>query len=102
MDNKSVGGKLTLVTPPSMINPSGISFTLIDFDEKQKDIFSRAIDKSFPTEDITVYMYDNKNIDDEWYNMATQKSNYIIKSSENILDKIKVIKEQHVRQSSNL
>ena len=33
-------GKLTIVTPPSMVRPKDISFTIINLNDDQKNVFT--------------------------------------------------------------
>ena len=47
-------GAITLITPPSMMNPGEISFLLIDLKEQQKNQFAMQLNKIFPNDNITV------------------------------------------------
>ena len=42
-------GALTVVTPPSMMNPEKLSFTIINLREKEKNHFAKATDKQTST-----------------------------------------------------
>tara|TARA_B100001769_G_C21891699_1_gene481804 strand:+ start:63 stop:434 length:372 start_codon:yes stop_codon:yes gene_type:complete len=70
-------GALTVVTPPSMMNPEKLSFTIINLREKEKNHFAKALNKLFPNDNITVYMYDHPGYQD-WLEQAITKSKYII------------------------
>ena len=51
-------GTITVITPPSMVNPGKISFCLINLKEEQKDQFAIQLNKIFPEDNITLFMYD--------------------------------------------
>ena len=70
-------GALTVVTPPSMMNPEKLSFTIINLREKEKNHFAKALNTLFPNDNITVYMYDHPGYQ-EWLEQAITKSKYII------------------------
>ena len=70
-------GMLTVVTPPSMMNPEKLSFTIINLREKEKNHFAKALNILFPNDNITVYMYDHPGYQ-EWLEQAITKSKYII------------------------
>ena len=70
-------GALTVVTPPSMMNPEKLSFTIINLREKEKNHFAKALNILFPNDNITVYMYDHPGYQ-EWLEQAITKSKYII------------------------
>tara|TARA_E500000318_G_C3545688_1_gene206595 strand:+ start:122 stop:490 length:369 start_codon:yes stop_codon:yes gene_type:complete len=70
-------GMVTLVTPPSMINPEKIGFTLINLKEKEKDQFAKHLNKIYPNENIVVYIC-RKNIEKVWLSQAIRKSTYVI------------------------
>ena len=70
-------GALTVVTPPSMMNPEKLSFTIINLREKEKNHFAKELNTLFPNDNITVYIYDNPGYQD-WLEQAITKSKYII------------------------
>ena len=69
-------GMLTVVTPPSMMNPEKISFTLINLKEKEKNHFATQINKCFPNDNIVVYIMEGQ--DNGWLKQAITKSKYVI------------------------
>tara|TARA_Y100000114_G_scaffold88017_1_gene81459 strand:- start:289 stop:663 length:375 start_codon:yes stop_codon:yes gene_type:complete len=69
-------GMVTLVTPPSMMNPEKISFTLINLKEKEKNHFAIQINKCFPNDNIVVYIMEGQ--DNGWLKTAMSKSKYVI------------------------
>jgi|TARA_B100001057_G_C22488273_1_gene809162 hypothetical protein len=76
-------GMVTLVTPPSMLNPEKISFTLIYLKEKEKNQFAKAINELFPNDNVTVFIFDAIGMNN-WLKQAVNKSKYVL------LDKSKV------------
>ena len=70
-------GIVTIVTHPSMIMPEKISFTLINLEEKAKNEFATAINKIFPKDNITVYMY-NESDHQDWLEKAVSRSTYVV------------------------
>ncbi len=104
MDNKENKelGKLTLVTPPSMIKPDDISFTIINFSEAQKQKFSDTLNDVLPYSNVTVFIWDKESTDDKWYEMAHENSDYQIDSKQNIVDVIKKSKIDYDRRKFNL
>jgi len=70
-------GLVTIVTHPSMIMPEKISFTLINLEEKTKNEFATAINKEFPKDNITVYMY-NESENQDWLEKAISRSTYVL------------------------
>ena len=70
-------GTMTVVTPPSMMNPEKLSFTIINLREKEKNHFAKELNTLFPNDNITVYIYDNPGYQD-WLEQAITKSKYII------------------------
>ena len=70
-------GMMTVVTPPSMMNPEKLSFTIINLREKEKNHFAKELNTLFPNDNITVYIYDNPGYQD-WLEQAVTKSKYII------------------------
>ena len=100
-DNKELG-RLTLVTPPSMIKPNDISFTIKNFSEKQKQEFTDTLNEVLPYNHVTVFICDNQNAQDKWYRMAKDNSDYQIDNSENIVDVIKKSKIDYDRRKFNM
>ena len=76
-------GMVTLVTPPSMLNPEKISFTLIYLKENEKNQFAKAINELFPNDNVTVFIFDAIGMNN-WLKQAVNKSKYVL------LDKSKV------------
>ena len=76
-------GMITLVTPPSMMNPEKISFTLINLKEKEKDQFAKHLNKIYPNDNIVVYIC-RKNIEKVWLSQAMGKSTYVIVDKTNL------------------
>ena len=70
-------GIVTIVTHPSMIVPEKISFTLINMEEKEKNQFAKAINKLFPKDNITIYMY-NGSDNQHWLENAISRSKYVL------------------------
>ena len=70
-------GMMTVVPPPSMMNPEKLSFTIINLREKEKNHFAKELNTLFPNDNITVYIYDNPGYQD-WLEQAITKSKYII------------------------
>tara|TARA_Y100000748_G_scaffold262136_1_gene230488 strand:- start:330 stop:692 length:363 start_codon:yes stop_codon:yes gene_type:complete len=69
-------GMVTLVTPPSMMNPEKISFTLINLKEKEKNHFAIQLNKCFPKDNIVVYIMEGQ--DNGWLKQAMTKSKYVV------------------------
>ena len=70
-------GLVTIVTHPSMIVPEKISFTLINMEEKEKNQFAKAINKLFPKDNITIFMY-NGSDNQHWLENAISRSKYVL------------------------
>ena len=88
-------GMITLVTPPSMMNPEKISFTLINLKEKEKDQFAKHLNKIYPNDNIVVYIC-RKNIEKVWLSQAIGKSTYVIVDKTNLpiwIDEVLPIKK---------
>tara|TARA_B100000242_G_C43013368_1_gene471180 strand:+ start:564 stop:932 length:369 start_codon:yes stop_codon:yes gene_type:complete len=71
-------GTITVVTPPSMLNPHKISFCLINLKEEQKNQFATQLNKLFPNDNITVFIYESVSGDGPWIKQATLKSKFIV------------------------
>ena len=54
-------GTITMVTPPSFFQNQNKSFCLINLSKKDKDNFADQINKYFPKEDLTIYLWDDNN-----------------------------------------
>jgi len=76
-------GTLTVVTPPSMMNPEKLSFTIINLQEKEKNHFAKELNKLFPNDNVTVYIYDNPGYQ-SWLEQAITKSNYVIMEKDKV------------------
>ena len=70
-------GTMTVVTPPSMINPDNLGFTIINLREKEKNHFAKELNKLFPNDNVTIFIYDHPGYQD-WLEQAMSKSTYII------------------------
>lgn len=70
-------GTMTVVTPPSMINPDNLGFTIINLREKEKNHFAKELNKLFPNDNVTIFIYDHPGYQD-WLEQAMSKSAYII------------------------
>ena len=76
-------GTMTVVTPPSMMNPEKLSFTIINLQEKEKNHFAKELNKLFPNDNVTVYIYDNPGYQ-SWLAEAITKSNYVIMEKDKV------------------
>ena len=54
-------GTITMVTPPSFFQNQNKSFCLINLSKKDKDNFANEINKWFPKDDLTIYLWDDNN-----------------------------------------
>ena len=54
-------GTITMVTPPSFFQNQNRSFCLINLSKKDKDNFANEINKWFPKDDLTIYLWDDNN-----------------------------------------
>ena len=70
-------GTMTVVTPPSMINPDNLGFTIINLREKEKNHFAKELNKLFPNNNVTIFIYDHPGYQD-WLEHAMSQSTYII------------------------
>ena len=77
-------GTITVVTPPSMLNPHKISFCLINLKEEQKNQFATQLNKLFPNDNITVFIYESVNNDGPWIRQATARSRFIVADKKDI------------------
>ena len=61
LDLRKKMGTITMVTPPSFFQNQNKSFCLINLSKKDKDNFADQINKYFPKEDLTIYLWDDNN-----------------------------------------
>ena len=61
LDLRKKNGTITLVTPPSFFQNQNKSFCLINLSMKDKDNFADQINKYFPKDDLTIYLWDDNN-----------------------------------------
>ena len=71
-------GTITVITPPSMVNPGKISFCLINLKEEQKDQFAIQLNKIFPEDNITLFMYDVGTGAGPWIKQAINKARFVV------------------------
>ena len=76
-------GMVTLVTPPNMMNPEKISFTLINLKEQEKDQFAKHLNKLYPNDNIVVHIC-KKNIEKGWLLQAMRKSTCVVVDKTNL------------------
>jgi len=100
--NKQKMGKLTIVTPPSMVKPNNISFTIMNLNEGEKETFTHNLNEFFPTNEITIFVWDGSDKDDKWLDEANLNSDYVIQGTEDIKKQIEKIKVKHDRRKFNL
>jgi|TARA_B100000029_G_scaffold502079_1_gene576719 adenylate kinase family enzyme len=77
-------GTITIITPPSMVNPSAISFCLINLKEEQKNQFAVQLNKIFPDDNIIVYMNDTVSTEAKWYRQAILKARFVVVDKTNL------------------
>ena len=70
-------GYVTLVTPPSMMNPEKVSFAILDLEEEQKNQFAIQLNTIFPNDNVTVFVY-NSGAPVGWIREATLKAKYVL------------------------
>ena len=95
-------GKLTIVTPPSMIRPKDISFTVINLNDEQKSLFTDKLNELFPKNEITVFVWDKSNVEDKWLDEANLNSDYVIKGNTDVSKQIATIKAKYDRRKFDL
>ena len=95
-------GKLTIVTPPSMIKPKDVSFTIVNLDSEQKELFTNQLNEFFLANEVTVYVWDNSRTIDKWLAEAYINSEYVIYGDKDIKQQIKTAKVKHDRRKFNL
>jgi len=61
LDLRKKMGTITLVTPPSWFTNQNKSFVLVNLSKRDKDNFADAINKYFPKNDLTLYLWDDNN-----------------------------------------
>jgi|TARA_B100001564_G_scaffold343943_1_gene341002 hypothetical protein len=95
-------GKLTIVTPPSMIRPKDISFTIINLNDEQKTVLTDKLNVLFPKNEITIFVWDKFNVEDKWFEEANLNSDYVIKGDADITKQIEAIKARYDRRKFDL
>ena len=61
LEQRKKQGTITLVTPPSFFQNQNRSFCLVNLSKKDKDNFADAVNKWFPKDDLTIYLWDDNN-----------------------------------------
>lgn len=95
-------GKLTIVTPPSMIRPKDISFTIINLNDEQKTVLTDKLNILFPKNEITIFVWDKFKVEDKWLEEANLNSDYVIKGDADITKQIEAIKARYDRRKFDL
>ncbi len=95
-------GKLTIVTPPSMIRPNDVSFTIINLNEEQKTLFADKLNELFPKNEITIYVWDKSKVEDKWLDEANLNSDYVLQGDADITKQIETIKARYDRRKFDL
>ena len=95
-------GKLTFVTPPSMIRPKDISFTIINLNDEQKTVLTDKLNVLFPKNEITIFVWDKFKVEDKWFEEANLNSDYVIKGDADITKQIEAIKARYDRRKFDL
>ena len=95
-------GKLTIVTPPSMIRPKDISFTIINLNDEQKTVLTDKLNVLFPKNEITIFVWDKFKVEDKWFEEANLNSDYVIKGDADITKQIEAIKARYDRRKFDL
>tara|TARA_B100001093_G_scaffold497382_1_gene544237 strand:- start:388 stop:711 length:324 start_codon:yes stop_codon:yes gene_type:complete len=95
-------GKLTIVTPPSMIRPKDISFTIINLNDGQKTLFTDKLNELFPRNEITIFVWDKSNVEDKWLDEANLNSDYVVQGDADITKQIETIKARYDRRKFDL
>ena len=88
-------GKLIIVTPPSMIRPKDISFTIINLNDEQKTVLTDKLNVLFPKNEITIFVWDKFKVEDKWFEEANLNSDYVIKGDADITNQIEAIKARY-------
>ena len=88
-------GKLIIVTPPSMIRPKDISFTIINLNDEQKTVLTDKLNVLFPKNEITIFVWYKFNVEDKWFEEANLNSDYVIKGDADITKQIEAIKARY-------
>ena len=84
-------GMMTVVTPPSMMNPEKLSFTIINLREKEKNHFAKELNTLFPNDNITVYIYEKDKAPIWSKEMAPENKTYYVSEEQTIEQTFKVI-----------
>lgn len=95
-------GKLTIVTPPSMVRPKDISFTIINLNDDQKNVFTNKLNELFPKNEITVFVWDKSTVQDKWLAEANLNSDYVVRGDEDVKEQIETIKAKYDRRKFDL
>ena len=95
-------GKLTIVTPPSMIQPKDLSFIIMNLSDQQKEIFTNKLNEFFPTNEITIFVIDKLKEEDNWLKVAKVNTDYVITGDKDVNEQIETIKVKHDRRKFNL
>ena len=95
-------GKLIIVTPPSMIRPKDISFTIINLNDEQKTVLTDKLNVLFPKNEITIFVWDKFKVEDKWFEEANLNSDYVIKGDADITKQIEAIKARYDRRKFDL
>lgn len=76
-------GAVTLVTPPSMVNPQEVNFLLINLEESEKNEFAKALNEIFPKDNVTVFLYNHIG-QNAWLRQCILKAKYILLNDTNV------------------
>ena len=95
-------GKLIIVTPPSMIKPNDIGFTIMNLTDEQKTTFTNKLNELFPDNEVTIFVWDKFKKDDKWLAEANLQSDYVITGDNDVVKQIETIKIKHDRRKFNL
>ena len=89
-------GKLTLVTPPSILEDNKNSFCIINFKTEDQDKFANYLNRHLANDDVVVYVVDSAK-DTEltlpWLTNILEKSKTVIVKSQN---NFKVLKNKTI------
>ena len=73
-------GGVTIVTPPSMLNPEKISFAILNLREETINQFAIQLNKVFPNDIITVFVWNGAGATEGWLRQALEKARFVVKS----------------------
>jgi len=90
-------GKLTIVTPPTMVKPNAgdVGFILMNLTEEQKQEFTKSLDEYFPTQEIVVFVWDEADRGDKWLDEAKINVDYIIRENEGMKQQLALMSAHH-------